>query len=501
MALLPLNLDYTDKDFASLRARVFNLIETTFPAWTDREVANFGNILVELFCFVGDVLLFYQDNQAKESRLSDAQLRRSVLALAKMLNYIPEGNAPATANVLVTLASVPLRPVTIEAGRLFETADVTGRVRFQSLFDTTLPAGLDPPQAFVVVENSDNFDETFSSTNLPNQAFSLTGVPFLDGTLVVTALNGAYTQVDNFLSSTSSSRDYTVSVDENGRATLTFGNGVNGEIPTGAIALFYKTGGGSVGNVDANTITRLVGSLTDSQGARVSATFTNPEPANGGADRESIESIKQKAPPSTKVTDRTVSLDDYEVGAVNVPGVARALMVTSDQVAGIPENRGFLYVVPDGGGTPTLALRNAVTTALTVTRPNTITFRFSVESPAYLTVDVAATVYFNGGVTKRAVVTQIGLALEAYFRITNPDGTPNELVNFGLKYGSDSALPMSDLFCVVESVAGVRKIGDRDVDFLLNLVHGDVPLRFFEFPLLGTVTITDGDTGEVVLPL
>ena len=501
MALLPLNLDYTDKDFASLRARLFNLIGSVFPDWTDREVANFGNILVELFAFVGDTLLFYQDNQAKESRWSDAQLRRSVLALAKMLNYVPEGNAAATADVLVTLDAVPVLPVVIEQGRTFETAEVTNRLQFQSLFEVTIPAGLDPPQVFVTVENSEDFDETFTSNDLPNQEFLLSGVPFLDDTLIVTALNGAYSQVDNFLSSTASDRHYTITVNEDGRALMRFGNGVNGEIPNGNISTFYKTGGGSVGNVDENTITRLVGGLTDVQGGRVNFTITNPSNANGGADRESIESIKQKGPPSTKVTDRTVALDDYEIGALNVSGVARSLMVTSDQVVGIPENRGFLYIVPDGGGTTTQTLKDEVLTEVTVTRPNTITFKLTVEDPQYLTVDVAATVYFDSGVSKRGTVTAIEEALAAYFQISNDDGTPNELVNFGLKYGSDSALPMSDLFCVVEGVTGVRKIGDRDIDFLLNLVHGDVPLQFFEFPVLGSITITDADTGSVVLPL
>jgi hypothetical protein len=501
MALLPLNLDYTDKDFASLRARVFNLIETTFPDWTDREVANFGNILVELFCFVGDVLTFYQDNQAKESRWSDAQLRRSVLALAKMLNYTPEGNAAATADVLITLDRVPVIPVPIEAGRQYETAEVTNRVRFQQLFDVTIPAGLDPPQVFVIVENSEDFEETFTSTSLPTQEFVLTATPYLDDTLVVTALNGAYTQVESFLNSTATDRHYTINVDENGRALMRFGDGTNGEIPSGTIATFYKVGGGSAGNVDKNTITRLVGALTDANGGRVNYTVTNPSEAGGGFDRESIESIKQKGPASTKITDRTVSLDDYEVGAVNVAGVARSLMVTSDQVVGIAENRGFLYIVPDGGGVSTDALKATVENELTVVRPNTITFKFTVEDPAYLTVDVAATVYFTGGASKRGTVTAIEDALAEYFQITNPDGTPNDLVNFGLKYGDDSSLPMSDIFCTVEAVNGVRKIGDRDIDFLLNLVHADVPLQFFEFPVLGTVTITDGDTGEIVLPL
>ncbi len=142
MALLPLNLDYTDKDHASLRARLFNLVGSVFPDWTDREIANFGNILIELFAHVGDVVLFYQDNQAKESRLSDATLRRNVLALAKMLNYIPEGNGAASANVLITLPEVPAISVLLEAGRIYETKEVLNRQSFQQLFDVTIPAGL-----------------------------------------------------------------------------------------------------------------------------------------------------------------------------------------------------------------------------------------------------------------------------------------------------------------------------------------------------------------------
>jgi phage-related baseplate assembly protein len=501
MALLPKNLDYTDKDFASIRARLFNLIPQVFPDWTDRDVADFGNLLVELFAYVMDVLGFYQDNQAKESRLSDAQLRRSVLAIAKQLNYVPEGNAAATANVLVTLSTVPTSNVLLQAGRIYQTAEVTNRVEFQQLFDVTIPAGLDPPQTFVSVENSEDNEETLSSNGLPTQEFGLVGIPYLDTSLVLTATNGAYTQVSNFLDSTATDRHYTVTVDENGRALVRFGNGVNGEIPSGAITAFYKTGGGKAGNVDENSITRIVGSLTDVNGTRVQAIATNPSAASGGADRETIESIKQKAPPSTKITDRTVSLDDYEVGAVNVTGVARALMITADEVVGVPENRGFLYVVPDGGGIPTDTLKAAVLQAVTVTRPSTITFKVTVESPTYLAVDVSAAVFFADGFSQRAVATAINTALSEYFQISTAAGVANERVKFGLKYGSDMTLPMSDLFSVVEGVSGVRKIGANDLSFLLNLSHADVPLQYYEFPVLGTVTITDGDTGSVVEPL
>ena len=84
MATLPESVDYTDKDFDALRARLIALIKSVFPDWTDFDVASFGNLLVELYAYVGDVLTFYQDNLARESRLVTATQRKSVMALAKI---------------------------------------------------------------------------------------------------------------------------------------------------------------------------------------------------------------------------------------------------------------------------------------------------------------------------------------------------------------------------------------------------------------------------------
>jgi diketogulonate reductase-like aldo/keto reductase len=85
VATLPESVDYTDKDFDAIRARLIALIQSVFPDWTDFEVASFGNLLVEVYAYVGDVLTFYQDNLAREVRLATATQRKSVMALAKML--------------------------------------------------------------------------------------------------------------------------------------------------------------------------------------------------------------------------------------------------------------------------------------------------------------------------------------------------------------------------------------------------------------------------------
>jgi hypothetical protein len=505
MANLPATLDYTNKDFDSLNERLDNLIRQTFPDWTDTQVSNFGNLLKELFANVGDVLLFYQDNQGKESRLTDVELRKNAIALAKMLGFQPPGATAATVDVLVTLDSVPVADVQFEDGQIVRTRDIDAPVEFQMLGGLTIPAGTDPPQAFVSVENSENADDVFTSSGLVDQEFQLSATPFVDGSAVIFAVNGAYTVVDNFLSSSSTDLHVTVLVDENDRATLRFGNGVNGAIPSGVITVGYKFGGGAAGNVEANTITDIPGTFTDDLGNPHRATVNNPERAGGGTERMSVPKIKERAPESVRVSDRTVALEDYQIGAEQVPGVARALMLTSDQAEGIPENRGFLYVIPEGGGLPSQALKDAVLEAVTVTKPNTITFKVFVRDPVYKVVDIGATIFKEAGVSAEVVGAQVRASLEEFFAIKNPDGTVNTRIGFGFSGTQADGTPareiplMGDVLAsIIAENTGVRKVGDRDQDFTINGSHEDAPLELFEFPLLGGVTLLDGDTGETI---
>lgn len=116
MAILPPSVDYTDKDFDALRARLIALVRSVFPDWSDFSVATFGNVLLEMYAFVGDVVTFYLDAQARESRLVTATQRKNVIALARMLGYRLHGARAATAEVEFTVARTPTADVTIPAG-------------------------------------------------------------------------------------------------------------------------------------------------------------------------------------------------------------------------------------------------------------------------------------------------------------------------------------------------------------------------------------------------
>lgn len=503
MAQLAQATDYTDKDFDSLRLRLQNLVRSVFPEWTDFNVASFGNMLVELFAFVGDLLTFYQDNQARESRIATATQRKNLIALTKLLGFRPAGARAATTDAVFALAAVPAAPVTVAARTRVRTASVTDPVAFQLLADVTIPAGANPPTVIGTIEHSEAQEELFASSGLPNQEVALPATPFLDGSAVVSAGNGSYAEVPNFLGSGAADRHFTVIVDQNDRATVRFGNGVNGVIPSGTITVRYKTGGGSKGNVNAGTLTKLEGSFTDDHGTPVNLSVINPQAASGGSDRQTVPQIKVLAPESIRVLNRTVSREDFEINARRLSEVGRALMLTSNEDAGIPENTGILYVIPRGGGLPSVTLKEAVKAQVTIVFPSTLTFQVSVQNPNYLAIDVAATIFLRQGANAGVVRGAIQKALADFFAVSLPNGTPNPNVDFGFNLKDAAGDPageiaLSDVYNVVRDVAGVRKIGDGPDDFLLNGTREDMPIDVREFPALGAITLLNGDTG---LPL
>jgi len=134
-----------------------------------------------------------------------------------------------------------------------------------------------------------------------------------------------------------------MTIDEEDRATVMFGDGAFGAIPvtSSVIKVTYRVGGGSVGNVAANTIQTIVNAP---QLALLGAKITNPEAATGGAERESIEHAVLHAPTVFRSLKRAVTTADYEALALDFKGVGKV------QAKAVNWNTVNLYVAPEGGG-------------------------------------------------------------------------------------------------------------------------------------------------------
>lgn len=503
VSVLPARVDFTSKDFDSLRARLIELVRSVFPDWTDFEVAGFGNLLIEMYAFVGDVVTFYQDNLARESRLLTATQRKNVMALARMLGYRLHGAQAATAELRVSLSRPPAATTTIPAGTIVRTQEVTEPIRFQLLEDAVIAAGADPPNATVIAEHSKPHVQLNDTRGLADLEVVLDYTPYLDGSAAVSTPSGDYSEVESFLGSGPNDRHFIVLVDQNDRATLRFGNGVNGRPPTGTVAARYKTGGGAEGNVDAHRLVVLEGAFQDVHGHPVQVSATNSAPASGGAGRQTIASAKLLAPESLRALTRSVAREDFEINARRLPGVARSLMLTSNEDASIDENAGVLYVIPQGGGLPTPALKNLVLRQVTEVYPCTLTFQVSVLDPVYRSLDISARVFLRQGNSAATVRERIRQDLADYFRVSEPDGTPNPRVDFGFNIKDAEGNPVgeiarSDVFNVIRDAEGVRKIGDAPGDLTINGFAADTRLDVREFPVLGSITLINGDSGGLL---
>ena len=67
-------VDYMARDYDSLLQAMYNQVPSKLPQWKDfTNEADFGNVLLELFAHIGDILSYYQDRVANESFLGTAR--------------------------------------------------------------------------------------------------------------------------------------------------------------------------------------------------------------------------------------------------------------------------------------------------------------------------------------------------------------------------------------------------------------------------------------------
>jgi hypothetical protein len=362
-------IDYTNKDYASLRRAMLDLARYRLPEWSDRSEADLGMLFVDLFAYMGDIILYYQDRIANESFLHTATERRSVMHLLRLIGY--ELKPPVAAHAELTLTFNPPTPgdsaiVVIPQGaqfgskgggvppQSFEYLGPTLQIDLNSSEVVQLPNGKRLYENLPVRHSRPVVDEILgSSTGEPNQSFRLAQSPIIPESLIVQVNDGSgwleWQQRENFLYyteagglatvSNAESRDYIIQTDENDQTYVIFGDGVYSQIPAvGAnnIRASYRVGGGSIGNLPARTITEARTTI------RLLDAVTNPTLAAGGTDRETIDHAVQFGPLAYRSGQRAVTLNDFVALAHQAGGVAK--------VRARPRswNRVDLYIAPEG---------------------------------------------------------------------------------------------------------------------------------------------------------
>jgi hypothetical protein len=160
----------------------------------------------------------------------------------------------------------------------------------------------------------------FDATGPASAAFAVdphTALPSVE-------LEGGWLPRHDLLASGPFHKDFVVESEDDGGVTLRFGDDRHGKRPNAGdtFTATYRVGNGARGNVGTNAIGLVLSN--DSDVVLNVADVTNPLPARGGIDPESLEDIRQKAPVAFRRQERAVTPADYAEVAERHEEVQRA---------------------------------------------------------------------------------------------------------------------------------------------------------------------------------
>ena len=89
------DIDYLARDFESLREGALAFMRGRTPAWQEPLEADMAVMLVEIMAAIGDEFAYLQDQAVAETSFATARQRRSIEAMARLVNYRADpGTAP-----------------------------------------------------------------------------------------------------------------------------------------------------------------------------------------------------------------------------------------------------------------------------------------------------------------------------------------------------------------------------------------------------------------------
>lgn len=496
-------IDYTARDFVGYQDVLFNYATRAFPEWTSRSPGDFGVMFVEQMAYVGDIMSFYQDAIADETFLLTATQRDSVVAIAQQLGYTPQNALPATGTVTFATTSSQASPVTVPAFTQLITAFNTTLDRpitFETTNSVTVPAaggtasigvieGVTQGGRTVVAYGSSATDPGVSqvedvgaSTGIPFQSYTLSVGPVIQASVrvfVETPIPSGGTQVaewtyvDTWLRSGPDDQVFRLTVSDAGQATIYFGDSIHGAIPPSGlnIAVAYRTGGGVYGNVNANSIIDFASGISGVQISTSSA-------MSGGADNETVNSIRVNAPQLFRTQDRAVSTRDYGDLALSVSGIA-----TANAVA-VSQSSVTIYVLGPNNAVPTqtqldlvqqtVAAKSLGGVAITVIAGTTIPVNIGTNSDPTQNIQLYVNSRFKRGQAQLAAYQALQILLSSDF------------TSFQMR------LSVSNVYATLEAVPGVDAstvpVMVRN-DATSQTGNADILFRAWEVPILGNVYI------------
>ena len=348
MAVNERRLNVTEFDFDDVKdnLKVFLKNQSEFK---DYDFEGSGmSILLDILAYNTHYLGFNANMLANEMFLDSASLRSSVVSHAKTLGYeVTSARAPiATVNVALSTTDASK---TMPAGTAFSTTVDDVSFQFVTIADVTASGA----GGVVTFNNAKIYEGTYITskylvdTSDAAQRFLLPDSRSDTSTLKVQVQNSAsdstvttYTKVTDISQISSTSSVYYLQEVENGRHEIYFGDGnVSKSLSDGNIVILQYVVTNKTASNGASTFTAP--STIDGVSSITVTTVSN---AGGGAEPESLASIKLQAPLDYASQGRAVTTDDYVVYTKKLFANTQAVSVWGGEDGGFDPATGVTSV-------------------------------------------------------------------------------------------------------------------------------------------------------------
>lgn len=320
---------FTSLDFDDIKQSIKDYLRanTTFTDY-DFEGSNLS-MLVNALSYNTYLTAYNSNMVANESFLDSATLRENVVALARNIGYVPRSRRAARSVISFTVtldSTLVYKSVTLKAGLVCIGASGEKNYKFVVPENITVPVVENVATFSNITVYEGNYVTKSWTVNVSeyNQRFILDN-PFVDtSTLRVKIIDSAesnreetYALVDNIVGADANARVYLIQEIEDERYQLLFGDGIVGKKVenNNIINASYIVTSGEAGNGASNFLFSGILFADGSESNAITTTIsaiTTSIAANGGAEIESIASIKYYAPRLYQAQYRAVSAKDFE---------------------------------------------------------------------------------------------------------------------------------------------------------------------------------------------
>lgn len=316
------NLNVTELDFDQIKDNLKNYLKQQ-TEFNDYNFEGSGlSTLLDVLAYNTHYNAVAAHYSLNEAFLDSAQIRGNVVTRAKLLGYVPRSvlSPRATINLTVNASGAPNVPTELTLPRGTKlTTTVQGETYQYVVLSSQTVTGVSNVFSFTNVAIAEGTYKTLLyrvDNDIESQKFQISDEDVDTSTLRVRVQENEealtydiYSRFDSLLNVDSASQVYYLQENTNGKYEVYFGDGVIGRKPinNNIVTLDYIYTHGSESN--GASVFELGSTLGGLVNAEYSVTTVNN--SSGGADRESMESIRFNAPLTFTAQNRAVTSDDY----------------------------------------------------------------------------------------------------------------------------------------------------------------------------------------------